>query len=393
MTVFLTPDGRPFYAGTYFPPQPRARHAVVPAAARRRSTQTWRDQRDEVEERRRRGSPRRSPSRRRSPARARAAGRRRARGRGPARSPRHEDTAARRVRRRAEVPAVARVCEFLLRHAARDRGRTATRRGSPRAGRPDAAARWPAAACTTSWRAGSRGTPSTAPGSCRTSRRCSTTTPSSPGSTCTGGGSPATRPARRVAEETCDWMLAELRHRRGRPRRRRSTPTPDGVEGLTYVWTPAQLAEVLGDDGRRVGGGAARRHRRPARSSTARRRLRLMRDVAGPTTAERRARWAGAAGAAARRARRAAAAAAATTRSSRPGTAWRSRRSPRPARCSTGPTWSPRRERGRGAAARRPPSVDGRLRRVEPGRRRRRAAPACSRTTATSPRGCSRCTP
>ena len=22
MTVFLTPDGRPFYAGTYFPPQP-----------------------------------------------------------------------------------------------------------------------------------------------------------------------------------------------------------------------------------------------------------------------------------------------------------------------------------------------------------------------------------
>ena len=32
MTVFLTPEGRPFYAGTYFPPQPRARHAVVPAA-------------------------------------------------------------------------------------------------------------------------------------------------------------------------------------------------------------------------------------------------------------------------------------------------------------------------------------------------------------------------
>jgi uncharacterized protein YyaL (SSP411 family) len=23
MTVFLTPEGRPFYAGTYFPPQPR----------------------------------------------------------------------------------------------------------------------------------------------------------------------------------------------------------------------------------------------------------------------------------------------------------------------------------------------------------------------------------
>ena len=33
MTVFLTPDGRPFYGGTYFPPEPQARHAELLAGA------------------------------------------------------------------------------------------------------------------------------------------------------------------------------------------------------------------------------------------------------------------------------------------------------------------------------------------------------------------------
>ena len=33
MTVFLTPDAEPFYFGTYFPPAPPARHALVPAGA------------------------------------------------------------------------------------------------------------------------------------------------------------------------------------------------------------------------------------------------------------------------------------------------------------------------------------------------------------------------
>ena len=35
MTVFLTPDGRPFYGGTYFPPEPARRHAVVRRGPRR----------------------------------------------------------------------------------------------------------------------------------------------------------------------------------------------------------------------------------------------------------------------------------------------------------------------------------------------------------------------
>ena len=34
MSVFLTPDGRPFYAGTYFPDTAAPRDAVVPAGAR-----------------------------------------------------------------------------------------------------------------------------------------------------------------------------------------------------------------------------------------------------------------------------------------------------------------------------------------------------------------------
>jgi uncharacterized protein YyaL (SSP411 family) len=47
-TVFLTPDGRPFYAGTYFPPEPRhglpAFQQVLQAVAR-----AWRDRRDDLE--------------------------------------------------------------------------------------------------------------------------------------------------------------------------------------------------------------------------------------------------------------------------------------------------------------------------------------------------------
>ena len=33
MSVFLTPEGRPFYAATYFPDDPAVRHAFIPAGA------------------------------------------------------------------------------------------------------------------------------------------------------------------------------------------------------------------------------------------------------------------------------------------------------------------------------------------------------------------------
>jgi uncharacterized protein YyaL (SSP411 family) len=55
--------------------------------------------------------------------------------------------------------------------------------------------------------------------------------------------------ARRVALETADWMLRELRTPEGGFASALDADT-DGVEGSTYVWTPEQLTEVLGaDDG------------------------------------------------------------------------------------------------------------------------------------------------
>jgi len=47
MTVFLTPDGRPFYAGTYFPPRPQAQMPSFPQVLDA-VAQAWRDRREEV---------------------------------------------------------------------------------------------------------------------------------------------------------------------------------------------------------------------------------------------------------------------------------------------------------------------------------------------------------
>jgi uncharacterized protein len=51
----------------------------------------------------------------------------------------------------------------------------------------------------------------------------------------------------RVARETADFLLRDLRTAEGGFASALDADT-DGVEGLTYVWTPAQLAEVLGPD-------------------------------------------------------------------------------------------------------------------------------------------------
>jgi uncharacterized protein YyaL (SSP411 family) len=58
----------------------------------------------------------------------------------------------------------------------------------------------------------------------------------------------------RIALETCDWMLAGLRTGQGGFASSLDADTPvadangvvHGVEGYTYVWTPAQLLDVLG---------------------------------------------------------------------------------------------------------------------------------------------------
>jgi uncharacterized protein len=59
---------------------------------------------------------------------------------------------------------------------------------------------------------------------------------------------------RRVAEETCDWMLRELRTRDGGLAASLDADS-EGEEGKFYVWRPAELDAVLGPDD---GGWAAR---------------------------------------------------------------------------------------------------------------------------------------
>jgi uncharacterized protein YyaL (SSP411 family) len=53
--------------------------------------------------------------------------------------------------------------------------------------------------------------------------------------------------ARRVAEETCDWMLRELRTAEGGIAASLDADS-EGEEGKFYVWTPAQLRAALGPD-------------------------------------------------------------------------------------------------------------------------------------------------
>jgi uncharacterized protein YyaL (SSP411 family) len=53
--------------------------------------------------------------------------------------------------------------------------------------------------------------------------------------------------ARRVAEQTCDWMLAELRTPGGGFASALDADS-DGAEGAFYVWTPDELARALGPE-------------------------------------------------------------------------------------------------------------------------------------------------
>ena len=239
MTVFLTPDGEPFFCGTYFPPTPA--RACRPSGSCSASVTRGLD----------------GPARRR----ARAAG-----SGSSARSPTH-----RAGRRRPPLDA------GRARRGGRPRcGPRTTRATAGSAARRSSRRRWcwssccattpaPATAWTLRWSATARGDgprrhvrparrrlrpllASTPAGSCRTSRRCCTTTRCCCGSTLhlwRATGSPL---ARRVAVETADFLLARPAHRRGRVRLRagrrhrrasRASPTPGRRRSCV---------EVLGDE-------------------------------------------------------------------------------------------------------------------------------------------------
>jgi len=62
-----------------------------------------------------------------------------------------------------------------------------------------------------------------------------------------------------VGEETVGWLFREMRHPGGAFYSALDADT-GGHEGATYVWTPAQLREVLGDEGARAMGAAYNIH-------------------------------------------------------------------------------------------------------------------------------------
>ena len=341
MTVFLTPGRRAVLLRHLLPARAPARHAVLPAGPRG----------------------------------VRGLGRAAGRGRRGRREDRAATLAGRGARRTAatQAPGEQELAQALLgltrgvrrRSTAGSAGRRSSRRpwcsssccGTTPARGPRARCRWPrtparrwrAAASTTSSAAASPGTPWTATGWCRTSRRCSTTTRCCAGCTRTCGGRRGARggpgsgagPAGRAGDRglhgrgNCARPRAgspprSTRQRHGAARRgrllrldarrscarcsgTRTARWPPGCFGVTEEGTFEEGASVLQLPRRR------RRLDAGARSTASRARLLARARARGPRPAG-------------------------TTRWSPPGTGWRSPRSPRPARTSTGRTSSrPRR--------------------------------------------------
>ena len=264
MTCFLTPAGDPFFCGTYLP------DGAAAAACSPTPCQAWADD----------GATGCWPARRSVAAQLR-------RQRRPPRCRRGLDAEALRRRRAAAAPATydeahggfggapkfppSMVLEFLLRHHERTGSADALRDGR--------------GTCEAMARGGmydqlgggfARYSRRRRAGWCRTSRRCSTTTRCCCGSTRTSWRATGDPLARRVAEETADFLLRDLRTDEGGfasaldadTRRRR---------GPDLRLDPRAARRGAGRRRRRVGRGAARGHRRRAPSSTAASTLQLPR--------------------------------------------------------------------------------------------------------------------
>ena len=230
MTVFLDPDGVPFYGGTYFPPDegrgmPSFRmvmEAVVDAFERQREEIRERAPRTRAAARR----DRRRSSRRRA-ARGGACSRRRCERLRAARRPEHGGfggapkfppaSALELLLARGEREVVERTLDAMLAGGIYDQLGGGFARYSV-----DAA------------------------GSSPTSRRCSTTTPCSPAPTCTAGRRSATSATAASARRRSTGCCARCAAPRAASTRR-STPTPRARRAASTSGRPAQIREVLGD--------------------------------------------------------------------------------------------------------------------------------------------------
>src|SRR4051812_24687548 len=235
MTVFATPDGRPFYCGTYFPPRPAhgmpAFRQVLGAMA-----DAWRDQRDEVEAAGGRVAAAISSRLQLEPAPVSAEVLDRA-----VDALEGSFDARRGGFDRAPKFPPSMVLEFLLRHAARtgdERALSMARRtleAMARGGIYD----------------------QLAGGFARYSVDADWVVPHFEKMLYDNAlllrvyshldRSTGAVWARRVADETAAFLIRDLGTAEGGFASALDADT-DGVEGATYVWTPAQLREVLGDD-------------------------------------------------------------------------------------------------------------------------------------------------
>ena len=270
MSVFLTPEGEPFFGGTYWPPRAAA---AWPASTR--CFRPWPTPgntaapRCSNRPRRSRsccGKSRRERKKRRSetatsappadlddtPLQAAEAALRRSfdpqwGGFGPA--PKFPQPLALR---------------WLLRRWRRSGDDELLRWSPPRS------TAWPPAESSTISAAASTATASTPAGWCRISRRCSTTTPCWPSATSKPGRRPASDDYAAVVRQTLDYLLRDMTDPQGGFYSGEDADS-EGEEGKFYLWTPGEIEAVLGPEAgrallprvRRDRGGQFRRPKHP----------------------------------------------------------------------------------------------------------------------------------